>query len=160
MHTGAYARYATSAAIELCIHLEEAVMVNVNSAPEEVQDRMVRQVVTIEDWHPVAYARQLMLAHSFSFLPVLVKKEWKLISEISVAKFLRQQRDKRLAMPISQAVAHREPLSLEDAMLIRPDKKIDDLYSASFTSSARLWLVTESDTSDRLLGVLSPFELM
>lgn len=101
-----------------------------------------------------------MLAHSFSFLPVLIKKEWKLVSEISVANFLQKERDKRLAMPISVAVAENGPLSLEKALQIRPDQKINDLYSASFTNSARLWLVTESDTSDRLLGVLSPFELL
>lgn len=160
MHTGAYARHATSAAIELCIHLEEAVMVTMNSDAEEVQDRMVRQVVTIEDWHPVAYARQLMLTHSFSFLPVRIENYWKLVSEMSVANFLRNERDKRLAMPISDAVKQDNPMSLEKAMQIRPNQKIDDLYETSFASGARLWLVTESDTSDRLLGVLSPFELI
>lgn len=160
MHTGAYARHATTAAIELCIHLEEAVMVAESSTPEEVQDRMVRQAVTIEDWHPVAYARQLMLTHSFSFLPVRIESEWKLVSEISVAKFLRKERSNRLALPISQAVQHSDPMLLEEAAQIRPDLAIDDLYTMSFPCIARLWLVTESDNGDRLLGVLSPFELM
>lgn len=160
MHTGAYARHATTAAIELCIHLEEAVMVAESSTPEEVQDRMVRQAVTIEDWHPVAYARQLMLTHSFSFLPVRIESEWKLVSEISVAKFLRKERSNRLALPISQAVQHSDPMLLEEAAQIRPDLAIDDLYTMSFPCTARLWLVTESDNADRLLGVLSPFELM
>lgn len=160
MHTGAYARHATTAAIELCIHLEEAVMVAESSKPEEVQDRMVRQAVTIEDWHPVAYARQLMLTHSFSFLPVRIKNEWELVSEISVAKFLRTDRSRRLALPICDAVRQQAPMLLEKPMLIRPDETIDNLYEASFPCNARLWLVTESDNSERLLGVLSPFELM
>lgn len=161
MHTGAYARHATSAAIELCIHLEEAVMVAKMSKPEEAQDRMVRQVVTVEDWHPVAYARQLMLTHSFSFLPVRREGEsWKLLSEMSVARFLQHtQRSKRMAMPIRDAVGL-DSAFLSEASQIRPKTKITNLYASSFKEGARLWLVTESDTSDRLLGVLSPFELM
>lgn len=166
MHTGAYARHATYAAIELCIHLEEAVMAGPAMDPQEdlcsmkVRDLMVKEVVSLQGWHPVAYARKLMLMHSFSFLPVWIENDWKLVSEMSVASFLRNERKKRLAMPICEAVGQNEPLSLEKALQIRPDQKINDLYSASFTNSARLWLVTESDTPDRLLGVLSPFELL
>ena len=162
MHTGAYARHATSAAIELCIHMEEAVMANKAFKSEKVADYMVRQVVTVESWHPVAYARQLMLTHSFSFLPVRVEKHWKLISEMSVARFLRKNRAERLAMSIN-SVAGIEPSFVEEADQIRPESMIIDLYESSFANGARLWLVTERDTlenSDRLLGVLSPFELM
>lgn len=114
----------------------------------------------IEGWHPVAYARQLMLTHSFSFLPVRVDNDWKLVSEMSVANFLREARNKRLAMRIIDAIKQSKPISLENATQIRPDAKIDALYTTSFASGARLWLVTESDSSDTLLGVLSPFELM
>jgi CBS domain-containing protein len=162
MHTGAYARHATSAAIELCIHMEEAVMGNEAFKSKKVADYMVRQVVTVESWHPVAYARQLMLTHSFSFLPVRVEKRWKLLSEMSIARFLRESRAKRLAMSITEA-AGIEPRFLEEADQIRPDSIVADLYESSFANGARLWLVTERDTSDnsdRLLGVLSPFELM
>ncbi|MFZ2752831.1 MAG: hypothetical protein WAZ48_05235, partial [Lysobacteraceae bacterium] len=42
MHTGAYARHATSAAIALCIHLEKALMAVPIPKPNEVRDYMVK----------------------------------------------------------------------------------------------------------------------
>lgn len=160
MHGGAYARHATSAAIEICIHLEEAVMGSATPAPGQVQDFMVRQVVVVESWQPIAHVRQLMLMHSFSFLPVYVEGTWKLISEMSVAKFLQhEKRKERLAMPISDA-AKVDTAFLEIAIQIRPDSKVIDMFTTTFGSGGRLWLVTEADDSVRLLGVLSPFELM
>lgn len=78
MHTGSYARHATNAAVEMCIGLEEAVMVG----PEQmakVKDYMVKTPIAAEPWHPVAHARQLVLTHSFSFLPVLHDRRWRLL---------------------------------------------------------------------------------
>ena len=130
------------------------------SRSQTVHDHMVRQTVTIKDWHPVAYARQLMLTHSFSFLPVSIDGDWKLVSEFSLACFLRKERTTRLAMSIREAVEQEDPMSLEVAIQIRPDALIDDLYRTAFPVGRRLWLVTQPDSSDELLGVLSPFELM
>jgi CBS domain-containing protein len=79
MHTGVYARHATNAAIELCIGLEEALMVEQQIPREVVADFMVKAPVIVEPWQPVAHARQLMLMHSFSFLPVFLGA-WKLVS--------------------------------------------------------------------------------
>ena len=161
MHTGAYARHATSAAIELCIYLEEALMANNGSDLNSAADYMVREVVVVEEWHLVAHARQMMLMHSFSFLPIRLNGHWKLISEMSVARFLRQQADRanRLAMPIIDAERIESSLVC-DAVEIRPDMGISDLYDAHIGDHGRLWLVTEIDGSERLLGVLTPFELM
>lgn len=66
MHLGAYARHATHAAIELCIGLEEALMADVTPTVGHV---MVKSVITVEPWRPVAHARQLMLMHSFLRIP-------------------------------------------------------------------------------------------
>ena len=160
MHGGAYARHATSAAIELCIHLEEAVMASVTPAPEQVRDFMVRQVVVAKSWQPIAHVRQLMLMHSFSFLPVYMDSTWKLISEMSVARFLRQEKRKeRLAMSISE-VTKADSAFLEAAIQIRPNSNVEDVFTTSFGAGGRLWLVTQTQNSDTLLGVLSPFELM
>lgn len=159
MHTGAFARHATSAAIELCIHLEEAVMKDGDSSLDKVSDLMVREVVKLEAWHPVAHARQLMLTHSFSFLPVRLGGEWKLISEMSLACFLQTSRSERLAMSIEDAASKASSLVC-DAKEIRADTKISDLFGQSIGNHGRIWLVTEADGSDRLLGILTPFELM
>lgn len=159
MHTGAFARHATSAAIELCIHLEEAVMKDGNSSLDKVSDHMVREVVKIDAWHPVAHARQLMLTHSFSFLPVRLNGGWVLISEMSLASFLHEMRSARLAMSIQDA-ADLVPNLVCSAKEIRPDAKVSALLKAPIGDHGRIWLVTETDGSDRLLGILTPFELM
>ena len=159
MHAGVFARHATSVAIELCIHLEEAVMRESDSSLNKVSDLMVREVVSVEAWHPVAHARQLMLTHSFSFLPVLLDGKWKLISEMSVAWFLQKNRQDRLAMSI-QVAAEAEPYLLCSAKEIRPDAEISELLGLPIADHGRIWLVTDTEGSDRLLGVLTPFELM
>lgn len=163
MHTGAYARHAASAAIELCIHLEEALMTSNGSDLYAAEDYMVREVVVVEEWHLVAHARQLMLTHSFSFLPVRLNGKWKLISEMSIARFLMQHRKKRLAMSIGEAACVDGAL-LCSANEIRPQKEVSELFrlpsGESIGNHGRFWLVTEADGSDRLLGILTPFELM
>ena len=73
MHTGAYARHATGSAIELCIGLEEDLMYLSRRNPQMktrqlVEDFMVKLPVAVELWQPIAYVRQLMLTHSFSFV--------------------------------------------------------------------------------------------
>ena len=134
-------------------------MANNGSDLNSAADYMVREVVVVEEWHLVAHARQMMLMHSFSFLPIRLKGRWKLISEMSVARFLRQGRANRLAMSIIDAERIESSLVC-DAMEIRPDMGISDLYDAPIEDHGRLWLVTETDGSERLLGVLTPFELM
>jgi len=157
MHTGAYARHATSAAIELCIGLEEAVMKG-SLQMSTVADFMVKTPVYVEPWQPVAHARQIMLTHSFSFLPVL-HGNWKLLSEISLVKFLQGSVDRRTALALSIEDAVARGLRLTDAPSVRTgDKIVDILQKESTQDSPAFWLVI--DKNDRLAGILSPFELM
>lgn len=160
MHSGSYARHATAAAVELCIGLEEAVM-NTSDALPTVADFMVKSPVSIEEWHPVAHARQLMLMHSFSFLPTLHDGRWKLLSEMAVVAFLqpkqRMARDEALAQSIADAVD--SGLKLLPAKMLKPKTDIAALVSkASIRPVPTLWLIVEE--KNRLTGVLSPFELM
>ena len=160
MHTGAYARHATSAAIELCIGLEEAVM-NGPVQLTKVADFMVKAPVSVETWQPVAHARQLMLMHSFSFLPVFHKNTWHLLSDMAMVTFIRpkkrQERDRALALPIIEAVS--AGLALMPAETLRPEDEISVLIQSPESRVApTLWIVVAE--SNRLTGVLSPFELM
>jgi CBS-domain-containing membrane protein len=159
MHTGAYARHATSAAIELCIGLEEAIMKEQQMPREQVKDFMVKQVISIEPWQPVAHARHLMLTHSFTFVPVFTNS-WKLVSETSMAKYLRGQENwsARLAMPISEAEAN--GLTLLDAKIVDALDSVQTLIQAidPIREPHTLWLI--ADGHGKLAGVLSPFELM
>lgn len=166
MHSGVYARHATAAAIELCIGLEEAIMRNQQAVQDPgqelvVKDLMVKAPVVVETWQPVALARQIMLTHSFSFLPVFFDGSWKLLSEVAIVKYLRGGALRaRMGTSIQGALA--ENLELVPANVILPDARIDDVLSTiNVTTFQALWLVRgTSSPEDRLDGVLSPFELM
>ncbi|WP_186134385.1 hypothetical protein [Burkholderia gladioli] len=167
MHTGAYARHATEAAIELCIGLEEALMMN---SKLEVGDVMVKSPITVDPWQPVAHARQLMLMHSFSFLPVNLGNSWRLISELGLARYLNvnvNQKVERLGKSIADA--NSDGMELKDVRpeaILRATDSIDKaLAGVPGQDGPTLWLVVETHRVDgkeqtRLAGVLSPFELM
>lgn len=159
MHTGVYARHATAAAIELCIGLEEALMKH-HEDRKLVEDFMVKTPVTVEDWQPIARARQLMLTHSFSFLPVLRDEKWQLISEGALARYMRSSKGKWSEL-LSATVKHASSngLVLIDAKVVPLEQDVVELLAEEGEENvARLWLV--KDDNGHLCGVLSPYELM
>jgi CBS-domain-containing membrane protein len=162
MHIGAYARHATEAAIELCIGLEEALMADVERTVGSV---MVTSPMTVEKWQPVAHARQLMLMHSFSFLPVHIGESWWLVSELGLAKFLGvngETKKARLGQSVERAKAvGMEMVAVGNHDLLRANMTIDSvLQRAQVQRGPMLWLVVDGAHPDHLAGVLSPFELM
>lgn len=158
MHTGVYARHATTAGVELCLIIEDALVAKF--ARTKVQDFVVRDPVAVECWQPVAYARRLMLEHSFSYLPIFIDGKWKLISEMAVAKYFfryeKNERQQGLGKLISEAVQADSPLSLIEATVVELNTDIQDVLENAGNSHT-LWVVANND---RLIGVLSPFELM
>lgn len=162
MHIGAYARHATHAAIDLCIGLEEALMAGVERT---VGNLMVTSPLVVERWQTVAHARQLMLMHSFSFLPVRIGDSWWLVSELGLAKFLcvnSETKKIRLGQTIESAkAAEMELIEVSDNDLLRADMAIDPLLQqAQVQRGPMLWLVVDVGQPTHLAGVLSPFELM
>lgn len=159
MHTGVYARHATFAAIELAIGLEEALMKEQTVPRQTVVNFMVKSPVSVELWQPVAHARQLMLMHSFSFLPIY-QERWKLLSEISMVKYLKQSSGswkELLGNSIENAV--QGGLALIDAKVVDGTDEITDVLAAvDSPNSQTLWLIEARPGV--LAGVLSPFELM
>ena len=160
MHSGSYARHAATAAVELCIGLEESLM-NAAEAKTKVADYMVKSPVSIEDWQPVAHARHLMLMHSYSFIPYKHNDEWMLLSELAVVGFLqplnRDNKAKALAKTIREAVSG--GLVLLPAVKVFSSDSVAELVSRSNAlPTPTLWLVVNN--ADCLKGVLSPFELM
>jgi hypothetical protein len=166
MHTGVYARHAAAAGIELCIGLEEALMnTKETHMPRKlVKDYMVKSPIVVESWQPVAYARQLMLTHSFSFLPVKLG-EWKLVSETAMARYIqfggKPGSDWAKLMGTSIEDAAGSGLKLLEAQVVGLDDEVHKLLTDLSDPQApepRLWLVV--DQQQNLCGVLSPFELM
>ncbi|MCX5595599.1 CBS domain-containing protein [Alcaligenes faecalis] len=156
MHSGVFARHATAAAIELCIGLEEALMKEPHVPQKKVKDFMVKSPVVLEPWQPVAHARQLMLTHSFSYLPVYIQG-WKLVTEYGLARYLRANNDWAKALSLTIQGAGSE-LQLISATVVGPDHEVENLLEDDADKETRLWLVEEQQ--GRLCGVLSPFELM
>lgn len=165
MHTGAFARNATNYAIELCIMLEDSLMQAVEKDTETVEYYMVKSPVTVELWHPLGYARQKMLANSFSYLPICVvesnEKRWMLLSDISIIKYINampnSSRGKVMTRKIGDLIRKMDmpgpylDLLLPDVVDIKT--KINQLK----IDSQKLWLITKENN---LVGVLSPFELL
>jgi CBS domain-containing protein len=182
MHSGTYARHATEAAIELCIGLEDALMFGTR---RHVKDLMVKSPTSVDPRQPLARARQLMLMHSFSFLPVRINNEWKLVSELGLALYLHvnaTDRNIRLAQSIEKAVdGGLKLVDIQKNDLLVPNTSLQDVFTnialkiqpstnSPPTETARpnepvpsvpmLWLVLDKIDGDDLVGVLSPFELM
>ncbi len=122
----------------------------------KVKDFMVKSPVVLEPWQPIAHARQLMLTHSFSYLPVYIQG-WKLVTEYGLARYLRANTDwaKAMSLEISDAAVE---LQLIEATVVGPDTEVGSLLEDDADKETRLWLVEEK--KGRLCGVLSPFELM
>jgi hypothetical protein len=107
-HEGAFARHLTSHAVLVSVILEDALMEGRNS----IGDYMVRMPTCACMWHPLSFIRQTLLANSFSYLPVNNgtddEPDWRLISDCSLAIFLRSGQDfdrmNRLSMTLQKAV--------------------------------------------------------
>jgi hypothetical protein len=104
LHQGAFARHLTDHAIRPSLIIEDALMENGNL----VSDYMVRGVVSASLWQPVSFARQQMLANSFSYLPLLTQQDgqpsWCLLSDSGIAKYLKHDRKQRLSKSIEEGM--------------------------------------------------------
>ncbi len=162
MHTGAYARNAAHGAVQLSLMLEEGLM---SKSTLTVADYMVTTPVCVEDWHTVGYVRQLMLANSFSYLPIFWNSKWHLISDMAMAAMLQQlsntARNTLATVRISEVLdCANSQLKLQLATTVKSDSLVETLLGSGHPG---LWLVVNTEEGrelDQLIGVLSPFELM
>lgn len=159
MHQGAYARHLTTHAIELALVLEDALMAEAN----RVGDYMVREPTCAYLWQPISFIRQIMLINSFSYLPVAIEgergKQWRLISDYAIARYLRQDRDKRdtrLATSLHGAIED-DGLDLDEASLCKTDTSVSDALKMS---DGRPVLVYRDGAPDELLSIVTPFDLL
>lgn len=129
-----------------------------------VGNLMVKTPISVECWQPVAHARQLMLMHSFSFLPVRLQDNWWLLSELAMAKYLNTSGNNkriRLGRSLEEAVPELELIKVSSEELLSTTDSVDRvLCGALVKDGPALWLVVERERPEHLAGVLSPFELM
>lgn len=161
LHQGAFARHLTDHAVQLSLIIEDALM----SSLTRVCDYMVRDLIYAYPWQPISFVRQQMLANSFTYLPMLCessgKKIWHLLSDYSVAQYLRSvpydQRNDRLAISVSDAIQQYH-LKIEKAPTCCPEKTIDEVIG-SFEQGKPM-LVIDDSVYENLLGILTPFDLL
>lgn len=156
LHQGAFARHLTAWAIELATILEDAL---VNEAAR-VKDFMIRNPICAYMWQPVSAIRQIMLANSFSYLPVAEGEQWYFISDYAVATFLRAapcntKRKERLACKL-QAAREKQRDILCQAQTCRTSDLVRDVLK---DSQGKPVLVL-GDNSGELLGLVTPFDLL
>lgn len=84
-HQGVYARNAVAKAVAVCAALEDCFMTHADT----VEDIMVEGVTYAQPFMPLAKVRELMLAHSFSYLPVTIGETTCLLSDHEVARCWR-----------------------------------------------------------------------
>lgn len=179
LHEGAKARHLTEHAIELALIFEEALA---QMAPplRTVGDLMVRSPVIAQPWQPVSFVRQAMLTNSFSYVPVFIGEEWKLISDHAVAQFLggagtAGERRVRMAMSISKAEGEFLEMRLPTALTVAETSAASDLFGLSSEEdangrlpvlSAPVLVLAESVEGDgrsdehRLVGLITAFDLL
>lgn len=155
VHQGAHARHLVRHCVEFALLLEAGLMVDGRC----IADVMVREPISVEPWHQVAYARQLMLINSFSTLPIRVGDKWMLLADYAIAAYLalagerEKDREKTLRVRIEEASADHK-LKLMPAKVVEPTARPQDLARAC---SPEPMLVVEGG---RLLGIATPFDLL
>jgi hypothetical protein len=160
MHQGSCARHLTGHAVGLSMVLEDALMINAFT----VSDFMVSDPVVALPWQPLSYAREKILTHGFSFLPIWFPDSpgpgWFLLSDFAVTKYLRisdrKLRKQRLATRIEEAVSSKE-LKLIPSATCSPDLPAEEMIS-KFNGTPIL--VVDEAKPDNLLGIITAFDLM
>jgi CBS domain-containing protein len=157
LHQGAFARHLTNHATQLALILEDALMKELTTT---ARDYMVREPVRASFWQPLSFIRQQMLVNSFTYLPVQSTESplnWLFVSDYLIAEYLRRddRRKERLARTLKDAVE--DGLVPEQASTCCPDTPISEVLGIS---KGKPVLVVEKGQSDRLLGIVTPFDLL
>ena len=160
MHQGAFARNLASHAVMLCITLEDALMHGLGGS-NLVSDFMVRNVVAAEGWQPISFARQQMLANSFSFLPIKdATKIWHLLSDVGIAQFLDRvaNRKEGLALTLENA-SKQQPGIFLPAVQLPGSMCVHDALS-QFVNNRPILCYDERQGREHLIGILSAFDCL
>ena len=165
LHHGAAARHLADSAVWLSLTLEDALMTQTPTM-NQVGDFMVRDPVIAHLWQPVAYARQVMLATNFSYLPILdADHRWCLLSDAAIAHYLRSspaQREARLAHTLAEAIgASVASLRLSPATTLQAKATVGEAVEHLSREQHPVLVVEEvPSNATRLLGTLSAFDCL
>ncbi len=156
LHQGAVARRLTGHAIQLTLVLEDALRQGFSDMT--VGDYMVRNVICAEEWQPISFIRQQMLANSFTFMPVKIEKHWRLISDLEVARFLGtdgRQRNNLLAKTLKES-----GIKLNPTIPCTPRTALSDALKRLVDEKLPLVVCVDTSAESPIAGILTAFDLL
>ena len=159
-HTGAAARAAAKIATTVGIYLEDSLMV-ASRAGDNVKAYIQKEVVRAYTWQRLEECRRLMLMHSFSYLPIKIGKDWRLLTDVNLAKYLAsakcdREQKKLMWEKVACAIKKEVKLELEPANKV---KQTDSKACALKKMDGKAAIVTEGENKD-LVGIITPFDLL
>ncbi|MCB0768566.1 MAG: hypothetical protein KDB95_15260 [Flavobacteriales bacterium] len=165
VHQGAWARHMAQHMVQLFLLFEEALLLKLMKRTDLfVADVMVTSPVIAEPWQLMTHVRSAMLANSFSYLPVKVKRgvrnKWMLLSDSAVLEWIylkgdiKDDRKDQLSMRLSAALDM--GLRLEATRSIAHDRKLEDLLP-KLKGHSRPVLVKKGRN---LVGLVTAFDII
>jgi CBS domain-containing protein len=126
-----------------------------------VKHLMISHPVTVAKWQTLREARQLMIRHSSSFLPIEHEGSWKLLADYHLVAYLAnhpatpgKERDPLLNRSLEETLDlgnSNKPLQLIPTKSISPELPVQDIPP---TESFPLLVVEQG----QLRGIISPFD--
>ncbi len=150
-HTGAAARAAARIATVVGIYLEDTLMA-ARDAEKDVKAYIQEEVVRAYTWQRLGECRRLMLTYSFSYLPVKIGTEWKILTDVDLAEYLAVKGADGRKEKVEEAI--KNGLNVENSAEVKPTYcKWKALKKMKGKAAV---VMTEGD----LVGIITPFDLL
>lgn len=158
MHEGAAARRTARQAVEVCLVLEDAAVVE--GGLMLVDHFMVESPICAEPWQTMKLVRRTMLARQYSFLPVRMSKAegWRLLADFELVRVLPRTetaRKKWLNRTLREVVDEEPKLELLPAHVVELGTPTSDL-----TFDDRVPVLIVASGSHDLRGIITAFDLL
>ena len=151
-HTGAAARAAARIATVAGIYLEDALMAASGAEKDGVKAYIQTEVVRAYKWQRLGECRRLMLIHSFSYLPVKIGNEWKILADADLAKYLADKGPDGRKQTVEDAK--------KNGLKIKKADEVKSAYSKlralEIMKGKAAVVMREGD----LVGIITPFDLL
>lgn len=152
-HKGVYARQKTRFILELCLIFES----KLNELEMKASNYAVSGVTIAEIWQPISLIKKEMLINSYSYLPIYIDEEWKLISDYNLTEYLKGSKRGKEGETLESALGDGEKrLELESVDHLYPE---DDISKIKMNSTKPI-LVVDKKYPKRLYGLFTAFDLL
>lgn len=155
-HRGAAARAAARIATVVGIYLEDALMAASGAEKDGVKAYIQTEVVRAYKWQRLGECRRLMLTLSFSYLPLKIGNEWKMLADADLAKYLADTDEKRRKERVKETVkeAKKNGLKVKKSAIVEPNDSKEEALNKMEGKAAIVKI------GEDLVGIITPFDLL